>query len=124
MGGLFLGVEKPTTTTMTDMVTTTTTTMTTDNGIESEMKPDFVFQVFNLVDHDDKGYITKSDLVECSTTLEIQLWQIDQWVDQVLQYKQHEGNGEGEIYFDDFAGNIESLVSISPALQEVKETEK
>ena len=54
--GLFLGVEQP----QLKMVASS-----------SDIKPDFAFQVFNLIDKEDKGHITKQDLYESTHTLEI-----------------------------------------------------
>ena len=88
-------------------------------GTENEegIKIDFSFQVFNLIDKNDKGHITKQDLIESADTLEIDSSQID------YVYQRLRGTTSDKIYFEDFVNNIGSIVALSPALQEIKEAE-
>ena len=76
-----------------------------------------IFQVFNLIDKDDKGHITKQDLNDSADTLEIDSSQID------YVYQRLRGNTSDKIYFEDFVNNIGSIVALSPALQEIKDVE-
>lgn len=98
--GLFLGIEKP--------------QQNPDNS--SEMKPDFAFQVFNLIDKEDKGHITKDDLIEAAGTLEIDVSQID------YIYRRLRGTSS-IIHYEDFVNNIGYIVALSEPLQQVKELE-
>lgn len=98
--GLFLGLESP----VVEME-------------DDEIKPDFVFQVFNLIDRNDKGFITREDFFDCAPTLEIDLSQVENLVDRIHKSGEH-------IRFDEFARNIDIVVSYSPALQEIKESEE
>jgi len=106
--GLFIGVEQPGAVTN-DFASSTPSC----DGI----KIDFSFQVFNLIDKDDKGHITKQDLLEAADTLEIDVSQID------YVYQRLRGVASDKIYFEDFVNNIGSIVALSPALQEIKEIE-
>lgn len=83
-----------------------------------EIKIDFTFQVFNLIDKDDKGHISKQDLIEASDTLEIDPSQID------YLFSRLRTSTSEIIYFEDFVNNISSIVALSPALQEIKELEE
>ena len=102
--GLFIGVERP------NHAADFPAGAENDEGI----KIDFSFQVFNLIDKDDKGHITKNDLIESADTLEIDSSQID------YVYQRLRGVSSDKIYFEDFVNNIGSIVALSPALQEIK----
>ena len=82
------------------------------------IKIDFSFQVFNLIDKDDKGHITKEDLLESADTLEIDASQIDSI------YQRLRGVASKKIYFEDFVNNISSIVELSPALREIKDAKE
>ena len=101
--GLFLGLENPPTTPI--------------NTISADFKPDFAFQVFNLIDKEDKGYITKENLYECTEELEINPLQIDYIYSRLKTHT-------GEIYFDDFVLNMDYVVALSAPLQEIKKNEE
>lgn len=112
--GLFIGVEQQ------PALGITSKTPHPDDDVEDEsarkIKVDFSFQVFNLIDKDDKGHINKQDLIEASDTLEIDDSQINYLYSRLR-------SSSGVIYFDDFVNNIGSIVALSPALQEIKEHE-
>lgn len=108
--GLFIGVQQPTPSLPLSNIS--------EEGGGGEIKIDFSFQVFNLIDKDDKGHITKQDLIEASDTLEINDSQID------YLFSRLRTTTSDIIYFEDFVNNIGSIVALSPALQEIKEQEE
>ena len=101
--GLFLGIEVP--------------PVTPRHTVSSDFKPDFAFQVFNLIDKEDKGYITKENLYECTEELEIDPSQVD----YIFSHLKTQSN---EIYFDDFVINMNYVVALSAPLQEIKKIEE
>lgn len=101
--GLFLGIEVP--------------PVTPRHTVSSDFKPDFAFQVFNLIDKEDKGYITKENLYECTEELEIDPSQVD----YIYSHLKTQSN---EIYFDDFVINMNYVVALSAPLQEIKKIEE
>ena len=101
--GLFLGIEVP--------------PVTPRDTVSSDFKPDFAFQVFNLIDKEDKGYITKKNLYECTEELEIDPSQVD----YIYSHLKTQSN---EIYFDDFVINMNYVVALSAPLQEIKKIEE
>ena len=111
--GLFVGVATP----QSQYSTHDGYTAGADGNSEG-IKLDFSFQVFNLIDKDDKGHITKQDLNDSADTLEIDSSQID------YVYQRLRGTASDKIYFEDFVNNIGSIVALSPALQEIKDAEE
>lgn len=101
--GLFLGIEVP--------------PVTPRHTVSSDFKPDFAFQVFNLIDKEDKGYITKENLYECTEELEIDPSQVD----YIFSHLKTQSN---EIYFDDFVINMNYVVALSAPLQEIKKIDE
>lgn len=101
--GLFLGIEVP--------------PVAPRHTVSSDFKPDFAFQVFNLIDKEDKGYITKENLYECTEELEIDPSQVD----YIYSHLKTQSN---EIYFDDFVINMNYVVALSAPLQEIKKIEE
>lgn len=101
--GLFLGIE--------------VSPVTPRHTVSSDFKPDFAFQVFNLIDKEDKGYITKENLYECTEELEIDPSQVD----YIFSHLKTQSN---EIYFDDFVINMNYVVALSAPLQEIKKIEE
>ena len=101
--GLFLGIEVP--------------PVTPKHTVSSDFKPDFAFQVFNLIDKEDKGYITKENLFECTEELEIDPSQVD----YIYSHLKTQSN---EVYFDDFVINMNYVVALSAPLQEIKKIEE
>ena len=95
--GLFLGIESP-----------------TIEKVNDELKPDFAFQVFNLIDREDKGYITKQDFIDSAATLEIESTRVDHLVNRLRKSSE-------VIRFDEFVNNIGSVVALSPALQGIEQ---
>ena len=96
--GLFLGVEQK------------------NKKYVNQIKADFAFQVFNLIDKHDKGHITRSDLLAVKDTLEISNEDADILFDNMKTL-----SGDGfVIRFEDFVNDVDDVIALSGPLQEIK----